>query len=84
MKIKIRNLAKKIIPHPLWRMLARTWAFPRSLPSRLFVEMRARRILRYLDSTRGRGNIVIFGTPEHGNIGDHAIVLAEREFFKKQ
>ena len=64
-------------------MLARTWAFPRSLPSRLFVEMRARRILRYLDSTRGRGNIVIFGTPEHGNIGDHAIVLAEREFFKK-
>ena len=83
MKIKIRNLAKKIIPHPLWRMLARTWAFPRSLPSRLFVEMRARRILRYLDSTRGRGNIVIFGTPEHGNIGDHAIVLAEREFFKK-
>lgn len=64
-------------------MLARTWAFPRSLPSRLFVEMRARRILRYLDSTRGRGNILIFLTPEHGNIGDSAIIIAEKEFFRK-
>lgn len=64
-------------------MLARTWAFPRSLPARLFVEMRARRILRYLDSTRGRGNILIFLTPEHGNIGDSAIIIAEKEFFRK-
>lgn len=83
MKIKIRNLAKKILPRLLRHMLARAWAFPRGVAARYALRVRGRRIARYLEATRERGNIVIFGTPEHGNIGDHAIVLAEREFFKK-
>ena len=74
---------KNFLPRPLRHMLARVWAFPRGVAARYALRVRGRRIARYLEATRERGNIVIFGTPEHGNIGDHAIVLAEREFFKK-
>ena len=82
MKNLVFILAKKILPRPLRRILARLWAFPRSLPARFFTEMRARRILRYLEATSGRNTLLLIGTPEHGNIGDHAIVVAERELFK--
>lgn len=71
----MKNLLRKIF--------LRLTAFPRGIAARYALRVRGRRIARYLEATRERGNIVIFGTPEHGNIGDHAIVLAERKFFKK-
>ncbi len=83
MRKTIRKLAKKILPCTVRHLLARVWSFPRGVPWRIFNEIRARRILRYLEETRGRPSILLIGTPEHGNIGDHAIVIAEREFFKK-
>lgn len=67
----------------LRRVLRRLVAFPRGVLSRRVRRVSIRKILRYLGATRERGAIVIFGTPEHGNIGDHAIVVAMREFFKK-
>ena len=83
MRKTIRKLAKKILPCTVRHLLARAWSFPRGVPWRIFNGIRARRILRYLEETRGRPSILLIGTPEHGNIGDHAIVIAEREFFKK-
>ena len=83
MRKTIRKLAKKILPCTVRHLLARAWSFPRGVPWRIFNGIRARRILRYLEETRGRPSILLIGTPEHGNIGDHAIVIAMREFFKK-
>ncbi len=58
--------------------------FPRFISRTIRLRSNARRIVRYLKAQREYGgSVVIFGAPEHGNIGDHAIVVAEREFFKK-
>lgn len=58
-------------------------ADPRVLFAIAFREKRARDFLRYVCATKRRERIFIFLVPEHGNIGDQAIVLAEKEFFKK-
>ena len=84
MKENLKFMLKKILPKPLRRFAGIICNLPRLVESRFFTEMRSRRIVRYLDATRGRGNILIFLTPEHGNIGDSAIVVAEKEFFRKR
>lgn len=65
------------------RVVVFSFTFPRRFLRRLFIRNLALKIVNYAIATREPGNIIIFGVPEHGNIGDHAIVLAEREFFKK-
>ena len=39
-----------------------------------------KKVLKYLDGTKGRKKFLIVGTPEHSNIGDHAIAAAEKAF----
>jgi exopolysaccharide biosynthesis predicted pyruvyltransferase EpsI len=36
-----------------------------------------------LKSTSSKKRLLLIGTPMHGNLGDHAIALAEKDFFKK-
>ena len=82
----MKTLIKKILPAKL-RMLARyafrPMAFPRALVLKIAKEWRIRRIVNYCKATAGDKRAYLFFTPEHGNIGDHAIVVAEREFFKR-
>lgn len=40
-----------------------------------------RTILNNLNNTDGK--IILFGTPAHGNLGDHAIAISELDFLKK-
>lgn len=82
--MKFKETIKRVLPSAIFRILRRICLSPRMILLRVFTEMRARRIVAYLNATRGRGNILIFLTPEHGNIGDQAIIVAEREFFKKR
>lgn len=48
-----------------------------------FFSCYVRRIFSYLDSTAEKKQILLLGTPEHGNIGDLAIAFAEIEFLRK-
>lgn len=38
----------------------------------------------YIKKTRGKEKYIIFNTPNHGNLGDHAILYAEKEILKEK
>ena len=63
----IKNILKKILPE--------SWLFTiwKLLPY-------DKKILKYLARTKGRKKFLIIGVPEHSNIGDHAIAVAEKKF----
>jgi len=83
---KMKILIKKIVPaklRTLVRCVFRPMAFPRAVVLKMAKELRIRRIVNYCKATSGDKRVYLFFTPEHGNIGDHAIVVAERDFFKR-
>lgn len=53
----------------------------RGVVSRIKFEGRLSQTLR---KSRGQKRILFAGTPLHGNLGDHAIAIAMREFFEKR
>lgn len=84
MKNQSKAIVKRILPGKVLSLLRKIYLIPRVILAGLFTEMRARRLIAYLKATHGLGNILIFLTPEHGNIGDSAIIIAEKEFFRKR
>jgi len=42
----------------------------------------SRRINKAFSKTTNKKRIILIGSPEHGNLGDHAISVAEMQFFK--
>lgn len=51
---------------------------------RLFaLKIKVKIIKKQRYSCEGEKIIFLFGTPKHGNLGDHAIALAERKFFSE-
>lgn len=38
--------------------------------------------IKLLSNTRNKKRIILFCTPEHGNLGDHAIAIAQHKFLK--
>lgn len=38
--------------------------------------------IKLLDDTKNKKRIILFCTPEHGNLGDHAIAIAQHKFLK--
>lgn len=52
----------------------------------IHIKNRAQRSLKCLSLFRGKlckQKFILLNTPEHGNLGDHAIAMAEREFLDK-
>lgn len=68
---------------PIWvaRFFARKIL---SVVQKIHLRCRARDSVRYLKSAHSNSAILLFGTPEHGNVGDLAIALAEKEFLKSR
>ncbi len=38
---------------------------------------------RLLQHTKGRRRVILLDTPEHGNLGDHAIIVAQKRFLRE-
>ena len=71
----IKKILKKLLPE--------SWYIPLSIYKRIFFIRTFspdKKILNYLASTQGRKKFLIIGVPEHSNIGDHAIAVAEKKF----
>jgi exopolysaccharide biosynthesis predicted pyruvyltransferase EpsI len=65
-----KSFAKKIMPQPLKRLL-------RNIESRTYYYSKIKALKVGFEAKR----IILIGTPEHGNLGDHAIAEAELKFF---
>ncbi|MCR5184311.1 MAG: polysaccharide pyruvyl transferase family protein [Opitutales bacterium] len=81
----MKSLIKKYLPAKALSFLR--FVYPMScfriLIAKIIKEWRIRRIVHYCKLTEGDKRAYLFFVPEHGNIGDQAIVVAEREFFKR-
>ncbi len=68
----------KILKQILKQILPKSW----HMPVRVAVKSLCtdKRILNYLNGTKGKKKFLIIGVPEHTNIGDHAIAYAEKKF----
>lgn len=59
---------------------------PNSIQKMLIDFILSKRYKKILDTVKNKGTnpkIYIFGTPEHGNLGDHAIIISQVDFLKK-
>lgn len=74
---KIKQNAKKILPKTLFNKLAKQYL---SIQKKK-VNIQFRGILDNLKATSTEKRIILIGTAIYGNIGDHAISIAERTFF---
>lgn len=79
----IKSAAKKILPRPIYAAVRRIIFAPKE-----FCEWRHNRWLgmkavRFIERNREEKIILLAGVHEAGNIGDHAISVAEREFMER-
>jgi exopolysaccharide biosynthesis predicted pyruvyltransferase EpsI/glycosyltransferase involved in cell wall biosynthesis len=75
--IRIRSIIKNIMPQRLRKFIKNV--ILNSSNRKLFNSP----VLIELGKTREKQRLMLIGTPIHGNLGDHAIAIAENELFKK-
>lgn len=67
----IKQTIKKMTSYRVWEFMASQYRYWKRFPALLPIVFRR----------KSDAFAVLIGTPEHGNLGDHAIAVAEKEFF---
>lgn len=73
--VDLKREIKKILPKKAKDVIKKV-LFEKDIPY-------SKQILSSLKETSGNKRIILIGTPIHGNLGDHAIAIAERQLFNK-
>ncbi len=74
------NIIKKILPRSIYNFLVRVYLFPKNLVLYSHNKWYGEKFYNFIKEHSDKKIILLLGVHEYGNIGDHAISLAERTF----
>lgn len=79
---KLKRIAKKILPRPIYSALACIVFLPVHFAEWRYNRRFGMEAVRYIQNNRDEKIILLAGIHEWGNLGDHAICIAERKFLE--
>ena len=78
----LKTFAKKVLPRPVYRILGRVIFAPRNFYEWRHNRWFGMRAVKFIRNNADRKIILLIGVHDAGNIGDHAICIAERELLE--